>query len=58
MISAPQVVGGLDLAPIEEKKDRAKRDIIIYQGPEENLVSSRVGVVREMENEVLEKVLD
>ena len=58
MISAPQVVGGLDLAPIEEKKDRAKRDIIIYQGPEENLVSSRVGVVREMENEVLEKILD
>ena len=41
------------MASNEEVKDRVKKDIIIYQGPEENLVSSRVGDERVVENDVL-----
>ena len=46
--------GGLLLASNEEVKDRVKKYIIIYQGPEDNLVSSRVGDERVVENDVLE----
>ena len=50
--------GGLLLASNKVVKDRVKKDIIIYQGLEENLVSSRVRDERVVENDVLEKVLD
>ena len=46
--------GGLFLASKEEGKDREKKDIIIYQGIEDNLVSSRVGDERVLENDVME----
>ena len=38
----------------EEGRDRENKDIIIYQGLEDNLVSSRVGVERVLENDVME----
>ena len=59
MVSVPkESEGGFDLASNEEEKDIVKKDIIIYQCLEDNLVSSRVGDERVVENDVLEKVLD
>ena len=45
---------GLSFASKEEGKDKVKKDIIIYQGPKDNLVSLRVGDARVLENDEIE----
>ncbi len=58
MLSSPLSLGRLDLASIEVEKDRVNRDIIIYQDPEENIVSCIAGRTSIGKLDVLVKELD